>query len=188
MKKYVLFLIALTASSCLSAQTQFKKFKIGIGIGYATPIDEQANDGGLIYLEPAYRLTDAIAVGIRVETFSANSGSAKLDASSIGTFSINGQYYFNNYRLRGFVGGGVGVYSLKGFTGEVETKSLIGLYPRAGVDFGNLNMYIDYNIIPRFNDEAKTVKTNYFGLHMGISIGGGRQIGARHRPSTRNMF
>lgn len=174
MKTNVLLLAALIASVSAIAQTQFRKFKVGVGIAWAAQVDEKANGGGMIYLEPAYRLTDAIVLGARVETYSTNLGSARLDAPSFGTLSVNGQYYFNNYNLRGFVGGGIGVFKLNGFAEDVEAKAHAGFYPRAGFDFGNINMYIDYNFIPSFKKEGKAIKNDYLGIHLGISLGGSR--------------
>ena len=181
MKRHLLILLYFVSSVSANAQIEFKKFKIGVGVGYATGTDEQTNGGGLIYLEPAYRLTDAICIGLRIETFSANVGFPQFDGPSFGTLSMNGQYYFNNYNLRGFIGAGIGLFNLKGFSTGADAKSKIGFYPRIGFDFGNLNMYADYTIMPSSNSESGEIKNNYLGLHIGISIGGGRYKNARRR-------
>ena len=46
----------------------YKAFKVGIGIGYAVPgAGEGAGGGFLGLLVPAYRATDEVVVGVRLE-------------------------------------------------------------------------------------------------------------------------
>jgi len=56
MKKLVLLALILTVAVGSSFGQDFKKFKVGIGIGYGQPSD--GSGGVLIYLEPAYRVMD----------------------------------------------------------------------------------------------------------------------------------
>src|SRR5262245_54088855 len=47
----------------------FKPFKVGIGLGYAMPQQSTGASGGaLVYLEPAYRASDLVSIGLRLES------------------------------------------------------------------------------------------------------------------------
>src|SRR5687768_5651705 len=103
MKKYfTLYLMLALASSATIAQ-DFKPFKVGIGLGYAAPsTGEGAGGGALIYIEPAYRASDLILIGLRLESAIIARGikgvgkdNVSGDASSNASYTLNVQYYFN---------------------------------------------------------------------------------------------
>ena len=146
---------------------EFKPFKVGIGIGYAVPgAGEGAGGGFLAYLEPAYRATDQVAVGLRLEgafmvrgVEGVNDQDVKGDASSVASYSLNSQYYFNNSNVRPFVGAGLGLFSLAAAKfntasgndpglNDVGAETRFGFYPRIGLDAGHFNLVLDYNVIP----------------------------------------
>lgn len=200
MKKSVLtIIVALFAISHGYAQydqdhaRQFKPFKVGIGIGYAVPSAGEGAGGGFIgYLEPAYRATDAVSVGLRLEgafmvrgVEGVNQQDIEGDATSVASYTLNSQYYFNNNKVRPFVGAGVGLFSLA--AAKFDTKSntdprlddigaetRFGFYPRIGVDAGHFNLTLDYNVIPPTDvPGGGEVKNSYLGIRAGVSIGGG---------------
>lgn len=202
MKKSCILSCLLLATASLSyAQNynenyarEFKTFKVGIGLGYAQPgAGEGAGGGFLMYLEPAYRATDQVAVGLRLEGafmvrgikgISGNDVSG--DATSVASYTLNGQYYFNNNNVRPFVGAGVGLFSLAAAkfntaTGgdpdlnDIGAETRFGFYPRLGLDAGHFTITIDYNIVPPTDvPNGGEVKNNYFGIKAGATIGGGR--------------
>lgn len=200
MKKTVL--VALIACGTLSqgfAQydqdyaREFKPFKVGIGIGYAVPgAGDGAGGGFLAYLEPAYRATDQVLVGLRLEgAFTArgvkgvNNRDVSGDASSVASYTLNTQYYFNNENVRPFVGAGVGLFSMAATefntagsdpdADEVGAETRFGFYPRIGVDAGHFNLTLDYNFIPPTDvPGGGEVRNNYLGIRAGFSIGGGK--------------
>jgi hypothetical protein len=171
MKKLLAILIVATASVSAFAQ-DFKPFRVGLGLGYASPGGEGAKGGVLFYLEPSYRVSDAIAVGLRMEgavmargtvITGVNSSAADLDVAANGSYTLNGQYYFMNGGFRPFAGMGFGLYSLASTnvksvsTGntttttsgtEVSGGTKFGFYPRVGFDAGHFSFNIEYNIIP----------------------------------------
>jgi hypothetical protein len=187
----VLFLI-LFAAVAVSAQ-EFKKFRVGLGGGYAMASGTGAKGGILFYLEPAYRVTDQIMVGLRLEGAAMIRGYAEdvttssVSASVSGAQGLFGQYYFNNNGFRPFVGLGLGLNKIAtaaaAFNGEAYAaidESKFGFFPRVGFDAGHFTLSLDYNLIGASTlqgsngGELKT-KNNYIGIRFGGFFGGGRK-------------
>lgn len=170
----------------------FKKFKVGLGFGYAIPGD---GGGGIaLYLEPMYRINDKIGIGFRYESAatvpaSVISGGVSVvpSAAVIGSFGLTGQYYFSNNKFRPFAGLGIASFSLASIDvaitgggssiGGVLSPSVskVGFYPRVGFDYGHFNMTLDYNFIPAEAATAFVAARNasYIGIKLGFSFGGG---------------
>ena len=129
-------------------------------------------------------MSDALAIGLRIESaiitrgYSEDIGSLELDVAGIGSYTLNGQYYFSNNSFRPYVGLGFGLYTLAAVSvGDVtalEAESKFGVYPRLGFDWGHFNMSIDYNMIPKSDVGEGSFKNSYIGVRLGVSIGGGR--------------
>ncbi len=170
----------------------YKPFKVGIGIGYAQPgAGEGAGGGFLMYVEPAYRATDQVSVGLRLEgdfivrgVEGVTNREISGDAASIGSFTLNSQYYFNNSEVRPFIGAGVGLFSMTAVKfntaandpglDDVGAQTRFGFYPRLGLDIGHFNLTLDYNVIPPMDvPGGGEVKNNFLGIKAGFSIGGG---------------
>lgn len=177
-------------------ESDFKAFKLGIGLGYAVPgAGEGAGGGVLFYLEPAYRASKEFLVGLRLESAVIARGVQGIgenevagDVSSNMSYTLNGQYYFTNDYVRPFIGIGGGLFSLAAVevntnagtpdAEDVGAETRFGFYPRVGVDVGHFNLTLDYNIIPATDvPGGGQVTNNYFGIRAGFSIGGGE--GAR---------
>ncbi|MEQ8303923.1 MAG: outer membrane beta-barrel protein [Cyclobacteriaceae bacterium] len=201
MKKYLL-LIGFFAVSVLTASAQdYKPFRVGIGLGYASPGGDGAKGGVLFYLEPGYRVTDAFMVGLRLESavmargVSISGGGTSItneaEVSGNASYTVNGQYYFGSNNFRPFAGVGFGIYSLasasvSGTTASASASSSeFGFYPRIGFDIGHFTMQAEYNIIPSKTTEislgtpGSTItaesKNSYFGIKAGFFIGGGKR-------------
>ncbi|MDN5203849.1 hypothetical protein QQ008_20830 [Fulvivirgaceae bacterium BMA10] len=189
MKKVLLsaMTICLIAATSYGQSENYKPFKVGIGLGYAVPSD--GGGGVAIYLEPAYRLKDAIAIGLRLESavLAKTIGTTEASASGNASYTLNGQYYLSNAKFRPFVGLGLGIFSLasvsvntNGTTGAAASGSEFGFYPRLGFDLGHFNFIFDYNIIPATKPEVTVgsipdIKNSYFTIKIGASIGGGEK-------------
>jgi hypothetical protein len=192
MKKFTSVLcVLLFAAVAVNAQ-EFKKFSVGVGLGYAKPGGEGAGGGVLFAVEPAYRLSDVLQVGLRMETavvvrgLSESATSYNASAAGLGSYTLNGKYYFSNNKFRPFAGAGFGLYSLAAVTvsdtgGGAAAESKIGFYPRVGFDLGHFNITLDYNLIGATTIEdagggadLKT-KNSYFGFRIGGFFGGGRK-------------
>lgn len=195
---FILFALCVSFTQSYSQYDQdyareFKQFKVGIGIGYAAPgTGEGAGGGFLMYLEPAYRATDQVLVGLRLEGaflvrgVKGVSGDELIgDASSVASYTLNAHYYFNNNKVRPFVGAGVGLYSFASAKfdtrnnngpdlDDVGAETRFGFYPKIGIDAGHFNLTLDYNVIPPTDvPGGGEVKNSYLGIRAGISIGGG---------------
>jgi OmpW family len=190
--KKAFFTLCLVAIGLASQAQTFKSFKAIVGTGYAIPGGSGAKGGVLFYLEPMYNVSDKISAGLRMEWaamargYSEDIGDTDLKISTSGSYTLNGQYYFNTNGFRPFVGLGLGMYTIKAATfdngsggtstfGSDETK--FGFYPRIGFDASHFNMTIDYNIVGATKYEGTDVKSknSYIGIRVGVAIGGGRK-------------
>jgi outer membrane protein W len=137
-------------------------------------------------LEPGYRVTDQILANLRIEGAVIARGSAteteiSLDIAALGSYTLNGQYYFNNNNFRPYVGVGFGMFSLAAASVDVSagggsqevvaSANKIGFYPRVGFDAGHFTVNLDYNIVP----ETAGIKNSYLGIRIGGFFGGGKK-------------
>jgi hypothetical protein len=186
-KTTILFFVGCVMTIAAHAQ-EFKKFKVGVGVGYARASGKGAKGGVLATLEPAYRISDIIQVGLRIESAVVVRGGADdygldLEGAAIGSYSLNGQYYFSNESFRPFVGAGLGMYSLaalkleeSGAIGEIAaSEGKFGFYPRVGFDAGHFTLSLDYNFIPATKVDGAEFKNSYLGFRIGGFFGGGRK-------------
>jgi hypothetical protein len=151
MKKIcILFLLSL-AVTVISAQ-DYKKFKLGLGIGIAAGHGFNA----LITFEPAYRVSNDLAISLRIET--KHLFVVLVDGISISSFTLNGQYYLSAHKLRPFVGGGLGLYLRDDGTGK------FGFYPRVGFEVGPFSMSLDCNLIQAWT-EPRFLYNNITGIY-----------------------
>lgn len=179
----VLLLVVMTAAAAVAQE--YKPFRVGVGLGYANASGKGAKGGALFYLEPGYRVSDPILVNLRIEGAVigrgyADESSVSVDVAALASYTLNGQYYFNNNNFRPFAGVGLGMYSLasasvsastSGGTETVAAATKIGFYPRLGFDAGHFTLSLDYNIVP----ETNGIKNSYLGIRLGGFFGGGRK-------------
>lgn len=193
-KSIAILALALLAAVATYGQ-EFRKFKVGIGLGYAVPSDGEA--GVLLYLEPMYRIMDNIAVGLRMESAALvgqppSGVITTLSIQSVNSYTLNGQYYFGNGAFRPFAGFGLGMFSVAAASADIAGSSValgaattsIGFYPRIGFDLGHFNVSADYNIIPAQETDINlgglalvkyTQNFSYIAIRVGASIGGGKK-------------
>jgi outer membrane protein W len=181
----VLMFMVVTAAGALAQE--YQAFRVGVGLGYAMASGSGAKGGVLVTLEPGYRVTDQILLNLRIEGAIigrgyANESGAEVDVAALASYTLNGQYYFNNNKFRPFAGAGFGTYSLASTSvavsagGETETAVVaaankFGFYPRLGFDSGHFTFALDYNIVP----ETNGIKNNYIGIRVGGFFGGGKK-------------
>jgi len=176
MKKHLLLVAFFAVASVAAVHAQdYKPFRVGLGLGYASPAGDGAKGGILAYLEPSYRINDMIAVGLKAEaaimfrgTTITQSGQTYAGSGSVsgaGSYTLNGIYYFpTGGGFRPYAGLGAGIYSIASasvsFAGNgnqqtssqsetVSGGSKFGFYPRIGFDAGHFTMNIEYNIVPK---------------------------------------
>jgi len=194
MKKIVYVLALSLLVTSIGYAQDYKKFKVGLGLGYAAASGNGAGGGVIVTVEPAYRLQDNLSIGLRLESalitrgYSESFTGASLDVAGIGSYTLNGQYYFGTTDFRPFAGLGLGLYSLAEVKVDASSsggpssataaaaESKFGFYPRVGFDYHHFSMSADYNIVPPTKPAGGTgeFKNNYFGIRFGWFFGGGK--------------
>jgi hypothetical protein len=177
-----------------SSAQEYKKFRVGVGLGYAKAGGKGASGGVLWAIEPGYLVSDQILANLRIESATVVRGTvsdtgADFDVAGIGSYTLNSQYHFTNNGFRPFAGVGLGMYNLAaiilksstGSSASAETK--FGFYPRVGFDAGHFTVCIDYNFIPNTRAVVSTgsgtttheFKNSYIGFRIGGFFGGGKK-------------
>jgi hypothetical protein len=185
MRSFFLFIV-LSLPATLTAQN-FKTFRVVISGGYANGAGYTS--GGVFgNIEPGYRLSDKIALGLRGELAGLVRGdyeglSVNVDISKVSSYTINAIYYFRDDFVRPFAGVGAGTYNMSSIeykhTGSGTTKgtgaeSKFGFYPRIGIDLGHIIFGIDYNVVPKTTtSDGAEFKNNYLAIRAGVFFGGG---------------
>jgi hypothetical protein len=163
-KLFIIFLLSFAFTVIANAQ-DYKKFKVELGLGVAL------NPGLLIALEPAYRIDDDLAIGLRIE------GAMVLiddgNFNYLRSYTLNGQYYLSDKRYRWFMGTGLGLYNVSGDFIDGVT-SAFGFYPRVGYDLGHSTLAFDYNFIT-VSKGSQVGTRSYLGLRVGFIFGGGHK-------------
>jgi hypothetical protein len=198
MTKKISFLLVLLLSAVVLKAQEFKKFRVGIGAGYAMPSGEGAGGGVMWALEPGYRVSDQILANLRIEGAAiirgtADATSASFEVAGVRSYTLNGQYFFNTNDFRPFVGVGFGIFSLAaakveatsgGTSGSsASSESKFGFYPRIGFDYRHFTVNLDYNLVPNTKATVATgsgtvnteFKNSYIGIRLGGYFGGGRK-------------
>jgi len=173
-------------STAANSQDDYKPFRVAFGSGLVTP--QKVLPGYLLYVEPSVRLRNYL-IGVRLETV----GRPEADVGILGSYTINGQYYFTKGKARLFGGVGFGAYTvnsglLASCTCENQLKNtVVGFYPRVGIEFKPIVFTLDYNIIQsatqRISYDFPTLNppiyyqasTSYVSLKFGWYIGIGRR-------------
>lgn len=197
MKKITTVLCFVLLGTLAVQAQEYKKFRVGTGLGYAIPGGKGAGGGISWTLEPGYRVSDQILAQLRIEGAAIIRGtvdetSASFDIAGISSYTLNGQYYLMSGGFRPYVGVGLGMFSIAaakvdGGTssgGVAETAGTkFGFYPRLGFDAGHFTLNFDYNFIPNTKAVIATgstpvnteFKNSYIGIRVGGYFGGGRK-------------
>ncbi|MEW7277066.1 outer membrane beta-barrel protein [Aquimarina sp. 2201CG1-2-11] len=156
MKKLLLFAaVALLGITATNAQV-----KLGVGFGYALPSGDIADftDGGLAaHLELGYGVTEDIDVSIMYQgeflaggDVDVNGTTASVGAVAIGSYMLNGRYYFTKEGFRPYGSLGLGLASIgsiefENVSSNVDTStSNFAFRPALGFKYGVLNMNVAY--------------------------------------------
>ena len=178
------------AAMSVNAQTQFKPFRVDIGLGFAVA----SGGGGLVLnLEPKYAVIPQLSVGLKFEAdlivrdikVSANGKEeiAEATAQGIVSYLATADYHLMQKGFRPFVGAGLGLYSIAAakasssssdpegtLLGEGATTNF-GAMIRGGFDVGHFRLALAYNFAGK---DAIKSNTGFFSMTVGAYIGGGR--------------
>ncbi|HWD90476.1 MAG TPA: outer membrane beta-barrel protein [Mucilaginibacter sp.] len=182
-------------SSSTKQLSKFHKFKVDLTFGYAIPpsngdANVNVKAGVTFVLEPHYRVSDAVAVGLRFEgaglgyADSNNGNSANVNVSVLYSFCPSVDFYLMNGGFRPFIGGGAGIYDQGSVTvnsGDLSSSSAsqyvslgskFGFFPRAGFEAGHFRLSAEYNVVGK---NANGNSLNYAAFNLGFFFGGGRR-------------
>jgi hypothetical protein len=163
-----------TTTAAATADT-YHAFKFDIGLGYAIPSGSGAKAGATFTLQPHYRLSDDLAIGLRLEGagLGYQNDLGKTKVSLLESYCATGEYYLAKDSFRPFVGAGLGFFdqsSLKASNGNatlVAGATNFGLFPEIGFEIGHFRMSADYDIAGNSN--------NYLAFKIGVFFGGGKK-------------
>jgi len=112
-----------------------------------------------------------------------------VSVSTLGTYQLTGDYYFNTNKIRPFAGLGLGIYNLgtveftadpnesgDGVTindGTIDYGTKFGFAPRVGLLMGHFRIALEYNAIMGVEDFLES--KNYLSFKIGVEIGGGKK-------------
>src|SRR5579871_3819427 len=94
------FCVLLLFVAVSSMAQDFKKFRVGLGLGYGSGGGTEASGGVILTVEPSYRLKNNLSIGLRLESalltrgFSHATPNASFNVSAISSYTVNTQYYF----------------------------------------------------------------------------------------------
>jgi len=184
MKKLLLSTMVLVSAVITQAQsTNYKSFKVNIGLGYAIPMSGSGgtSGGAAFSIEPQYRLNNSINLGVRIEgaatarVANTNNSNASADVAILSSYTASGEYYFKPKGFRTFVGAGAGIFSLSAAnvnanntnTNLSAAASRFGFYPRVGFETGHFRVTSEYNLVGAGAD--------YLSFKIGFFLGGGKK-------------
>ncbi len=174
MKKLLLFAtVAVLGFTVANAQV-----KLGFGVGYALPSGDIADitDGGLsAHLELGYGVTEDIDVSILYHgefLVGADVDGLSYGAIALGSYMVNGRYYFTKEGFRPYGSLGLGITSVGAveLEGEGETleaaasESNFSFRPALGFKYGVLNMNVAYLSAGKVGDASVSDITLNIGL------------------------
>ena len=182
MKKFLLFSALISTSFLANAQTaDYKAFKVDVGLGYAIPSSGNGSGikaGATFTIEPHYRLSDVLAVGLRLEGaalgYQESTGTGtKTQVSVLNSYCPSIEYYFTKEGFRPFGGVGAGIFSQKSLASSngnatfLAGGSSFGFFPRLGFETGHFRMAANYNVVGN--------NSSYASFSIGAFFGGGKK-------------
>lgn len=188
MRKFALLVLFFFSVYGVEAQV-YKKFRVGAGAGFASG-SGYTSAGGFGTIEPAWRFSDRLMGGLRVEwagiaRSDIENFSANVDVARIFSFGPNLTWYFAGDIVRTFASVGVASYNLLSVQYRLSSggpihatgqKTEIGFYPRVGLELGHFVFSIDYNIIPKTRTPETEFRNSYLAIRLGFFFGGGRKV------------
>jgi hypothetical protein len=165
------------STSAVSTDT-YHAFKFDIGLGYAIPSGATGSStkaGATFTLQPHYRLSDDLAIGLRLEgaALGYQNSFGKTKISVLESYCATGEYYLAKGSFRPFAGAGAGFFnqsSVKASNGNatlVGGATNFGFFPEVGFEAGHFRMSADYDIAGNSN--------NYLAFKIGFFFGGGKK-------------
>ncbi len=183
MKKILLFSALLFGSAFLAnaQSTMYKAFKVDVDFGYAIPSSGSGTKAGVTFtIEPHYRLSDDLAIGLRFEGAglgyeTAGTGS-KIKVSLLTSYCATAEYYLMKGGFRPFLGAGAGFFSQSNVVANKQSQGSItttaggtnfGFVPRVGFEAGHFRLSAAYDVVGN--------SSSYAAITIGFFLGGGKK-------------
>ncbi|WP_271782692.1 outer membrane beta-barrel protein [Aquimarina algiphila] len=179
MKKFLLFAaVALLGITATNAQVKF-----GFGVGYALPTGDIADftDGGVsAHLELGYGVTEDIDVSILYHgEFLAGSDfdGESFGAIALGSYMLNGRYYFRKEGFRPYGSLGLGITSIGALEldnastiddVDADSTSNFSFRPALGFKYGVLNMNVAYLSAGKVGEGDFEQSVSDFTINLGL--------------------
>jgi hypothetical protein len=170
------------SSTTSSSSSTYKAFKVDLDLGYAIPSSGSGTGtkaGVTFTVEPHYRLSDDLAVGLRFEGAALGyqningNGGYKTTISVLTSYCPTIEYYFSNGDFRPFGGAGAGIFSQQNVAKSGSSAALVpggtnfGFFPRVGFEAGHFRLSAAYDIAGN--------NSNYLSFEIGFFFGGGKK-------------
>jgi len=202
-KRIVLLIILAISVYHLNAQEK-NKLTVTLETGLLISPDFE-NLGLVLQLEPKLKINANSVIGLRYgfainsraiknyNSFEYNTDGESF--SSVISITPTFDYYFykNQSSFNPYLGAGLGYYVLKDmeisrpvintdadvFNGSI--KNQFGFLIRSGFETGKLRLSLEYNFIPKAEinisngDVVGAINDSYFGITLGLIIGGGKR-------------
>ena len=161
MKNIVAFCLIFLSTNAI-AQLDNLFYKFDAHAGYSLPLGSgyPINGGFAINAEPKVYYNKFIVIGGKVGFNFLNSPASNVKLAPLSTFVLVGEKYTDEADLRFFYGGSAGLYmggqfkTVDGKPTGLRAKKILGLAPRAGIQFGPYRVMAEYHIRKK---EAKFV-------------------------------
>ena len=185
-KLFLLFALLGTAMAAKAQSPDYHAFKFDIGLGYAIPSSGGSGSGttkagATFTLQPHYRLSDDLAIGLRIEGAGLGyedkgDGNTSAKVELLTSYCATAEYYLSNNTFRPFVGAGLGFFSQQSASVNSDNSSdnngtlvaggtKFGAFPEAGFEAGHFRFSVDYNVVGSNN--------SYLAFKIGAFFGGG---------------
>jgi len=187
MKKTITFAAFIAAAIFTHAQTDqtriYKPFKVDVSAGFALPLGGSGSKaGGLFAVEPKYAVSEAFALGLRMEAAALarvtiiNNVEYTGDVQGNASYLLTGDFYFSNENFRPFAGVGTGAYTIassdiNNVPEIIPTDTKYGFMIRGGFETGHFRFGVEYNIV---GSTDFSPHNNYIGFKVGGFFGGGK--------------
>ena len=189
MKKLFLFVLTgclFFTTLSVNAQTEFKPFRVDVGLGYAIC---DGGGGVLLNFEPKYAVIPELSVGVKFELdlivrdlqVTPSGDIATGTAQAMASYLATADYHLSKNTFRPFVGAGLGIYQIASASAtttssgtndaDVDGRSNFGAMLRAGFDVSHFRLVLAYNFAGK---DALDNNTGFFSITAGAYIGGGK--------------
>jgi hypothetical protein len=181
-------MIVFTLICFVKANGQSKKWKLEVGVGHVNKFDGSSGANILTYLEPRFCLTPRLNINARYElsfiSIYSNDGNGDWRISGNSAYTLNAQYFLHTEVFKAFVGGGLGIFRIHMLNDSNKKVSVLGAYPRIGVEKGKFVISTQFNLLPGSKEVSQPAgaflpsvtysrRNSYWGIQFGFIIGRG---------------